>query len=268
MEQNNGWVDERLASLNPEAGWHPEVTTARARLERQREPERFAAAWLRNGGLRSSWPRILPVSTVAAVCLLMFPAPRAAAQRALAPCVDACESLVLGETDFHDHFYRMIWTFHSWMGLTAPDFAATDATGANFQLSDYAGKVVLLNFWATWCAPCQKEMPWFAEFQREYGNQGLAVIGISLDEGGWKSVRPAIEALKINYRVALGNDALIKKYGGVESLPETLLISGDGRILVKHVGITSKGQYEREIVRALWKGLSQAERDRLRPEGL
>jgi thiol-disulfide isomerase/thioredoxin len=254
MEENNGWVDDRLAKLNPEEEWQPHVTTAFARFEDRRTRRRL--------------PRATLVVIVALVCVATFPAPRAFAQRMIAPCVEACESLVLSQGDIHYHLHRMMWSFHNWLGLTAPDFAVTDASGANFQLSDYTGKVVLLNFWATWCGPCKEEIPWFVEFQHAHANHGFAVVGVSLDEDGWKAVRPFMESQKINYRVAIGNDALAQKYGGLESLPETLLIDRNGIVLVKHVGIVGKSQYEREIVRALWAELSQAERDRLRPEGL
>src|SRR6202161_2807585 len=76
-------------------------------------------------------------------------------------------------------------------GNRAPDFTVKDATGASFHLSDYKGKVVLLNFWATWCGPCQIEIPWFMEFNKTYKARGLAVVGVSMDEDGWKSVKPS-----------------------------------------------------------------------------
>jgi cytochrome c biogenesis protein CcmG/thiol:disulfide interchange protein DsbE len=259
MEQNNQWADERLAKLDPDSNWHPNVTAALARAERQRPRKKFIGRW----------PRMLSVAALALICLSMFPAPRALADRVITPCVEACENLVLSPTDLHYHLDRLLWSFHSWMGLSAPDFEATDASGANFQLSDYSGKVVLLNFWASWCAPCQKEIPWLVELQRKYGDQGFAVIGISMDEDGWKAVRPAMESQKINYRVAIGDDALAKKYGSVQSLPETLLIYRDGRILTRVQGgiVGDKSQYERLVVRTLWSRLSQTERDRLRAEG-
>jgi cytochrome c biogenesis protein CcmG/thiol:disulfide interchange protein DsbE len=136
---------------------------------------------------------------------------------------------------------------------TAADFNLRDATGVDVRLSDYKGKVVLLNFWATWCSPCKAEIPWFENFQRTYANQGFAVIGISMDEDGWKAVRPYMEATRINYRIAIGDNALAQKYGGVESLPETLLIDRDGRIASRHIGIVSKSDYESEIVQLLKK---------------
>ena len=171
--------------------------------------------------------------------LLAFPAPRGIAQR----CVGACESLFINRATMP----RVL------PSQSAPDFSLKDASGADIRLSDCQGKVVLLNFWATWCPPCKAEIPWFEEFQRTYANQGLVIIGISMDEDGWKSVRPYMEATKINYRVAIGDDALAQKYGRVESLPETLLIDRDGRIAARHVGIVEKSVYESEIVRILAK---------------
>src|SRR5580698_659509 len=239
MEQNNEWVDDRLAKLEPEGEWQPQVNRALARFEQRRE--------------RSRWPRALGVIIVAAICVAAFPAPRAAAQRVLTPCVEACESLVSDTGDIHEHLYHLMWMVHSLMGITAPNFAATDSKGTTFKLSEYAGKVVLLNFWATWCKPCEQETPWLVEFQRTYGAQGLAVVAISMDEDGWKSVRPFMESHQINYRVALGDDALAKLYGGVESLPETLLIGPDGRVMARHVGSVTRKQYEKDLSRFFGK---------------
>jgi thiol-disulfide isomerase/thioredoxin len=252
VHRNDQWVEDRLAKLNPEEDWQPKAATALARFK-GREQRTFI----------ERWPRILSVAALVAICVLTFPQPRAFAQRIIAPCVEACENLVMSPGDFR--IERMIWAFHSWLGLTVPDFALTDASGVNFHLSDYAGKVVLLNFWATWCVPCKEEIPWFVEFERAYGDKGLAVIGVSVDEGGWKAVRPFVEAQKINYRVAVGDNDVAQRFG--DSVPFTMLISRDGRPLVKHSGITSKMQYEREIVRALWSELGPADRDRLRSEG-
>ena len=91
----------------------------------------------------------------------------------------------------------------------APDFSLKDADGKTVQLSDYRGKVVLLNFWATWCGPCKIEIPWFIDFEREHKDQGFAVVGISMDEDGWQAVRPFISEAGINYRVLLGNDSIV-----------------------------------------------------------
>lgn len=129
----------------------------------------------------------------------------------------------------------------------APDFALKDENGATVRLSDYRGKVVLLNFWATWCGPCKVEIPWFVQFESEYKDKGFAVIGISMDEGGWDDVKPYLRRLKVNYRVLMGNDEVAVRYGGVEALPTSFLIDRDGRIASTHVGLVSKRDYQADI---------------------
>ena len=129
----------------------------------------------------------------------------------------------------------------------APDFTLTDINGKAVKLSDFKGKVVLLNFWATWCGPCKVEIPWFIEFQQTYKDKDLVVMGVSFDEDGWKSVKPYVEEKKMNYRVMIGDDAIAKAYGGVESLPTTLMIDKQGRVAQTHVGLVSKSNYKNEI---------------------
>lgn len=134
-----------------------------------------------------------------------------------------------------------------------PDFALKDASGQTVQLSDYHGKVVLLNFWATWCAPCKIEIPWFMEFQREFKDRNFEVLGVSMDEDGWNAVRPYMNDHKFNYRVVIGNDDVGKLFGEIDDLPTTFLLDRDGHVVKKHVGLISKNMYEDEIA-ALVKG--------------
>jgi peroxiredoxin len=122
----------------------------------------------------------------------------------------------------------------------APDFALKDADGRTVHLSDYKGKVVLLDFWATWCGPCRMEIPWFIEMQRDKKDRGFEVLGVSMDDNGWEDVKPFLAEMKINYRVVIGNDQTAQIYGGVESLPTTFLIDRDGKIAVVYLGLTSK----------------------------
>jgi cytochrome c biogenesis protein CcmG/thiol:disulfide interchange protein DsbE len=133
----------------------------------------------------------------------------------------------------------------------APDFTLADAKGEHLRLADYRGKVVLLNFWATWCGPCKVEIPWFIEFQKEYQAKGFTVLGVSLDENGWKVITPYVTEQKINYPVLLGNEEVNQRYGGIEALPTTLMIGRDGRIAYLHAGLVSRGEYQKEILELL-----------------
>jgi peroxiredoxin len=137
----------------------------------------------------------------------------------------------------------------------AAAFSLKDGDGRTVSLADYKGKVVLLNFWATWCGPCKIEIPWFADFEQKYKDRGFAVLGVAMDDEGWEVVKPYIAKNKINYRILLGNDDVASKYGGVDSLPTTFIIDQDGRIVSTHVGLVSKSDYEDEIVKLL--GASQ-----------
>lgn len=130
----------------------------------------------------------------------------------------------------------------------AADFTLKDANGASVKLSDYRGKVVLLNFWATWCGPCQLEIPWFVEFEQQFKSQGFAVLGVSMDEDGWSAVKPYLAEHKVNYRVLLGDDSVTQLYGGVESLPTSFVIDREGKVaFAPHVGLINKNEYISEI---------------------
>jgi peroxiredoxin len=130
----------------------------------------------------------------------------------------------------------------------AADFTLRDANGTTVKLSDYRGKVVLLNFWATWCGPCTLEIPWFVEFEREYKTQGLAIVGVSMDEDGWTAIKPYVAEHKMNYRVLLGDDSVSQLYGGVDSLPTTFIIDRAGRVAFPpHIGLAGKNEYLKEI---------------------
>jgi peroxiredoxin len=133
----------------------------------------------------------------------------------------------------------------------APAFTLKDSNGTSVTLADYRGKVVLLNFWATWCGPCKIEIPWFVEFEQQYKDRGFAVLGVAMDEEGWDIVRPYITEKRVNYRVLMGNDQVAQLYGGVESLPTTFLLDREGRIASTHIGLISKGDYKNEIMQLL-----------------
>jgi peroxiredoxin len=128
----------------------------------------------------------------------------------------------------------------------APDFTLPGANGVLVQLSRYQGKVVLLDFWATWCHGCKTEIPWYIEFNRKYKKSGLVVIGVSMDDEGWKVVKPFLKQKKMNYPVVVGNDDLAKRYG-LQEMPLTLLIDRQGKIAVSHTGVVDKDAFEGEL---------------------
>lgn len=133
----------------------------------------------------------------------------------------------------------------------AADFVLKDGDGKPVRLSDFRGKVVLVDFWATWCGPCQIEIPWFIDFQRKHKSDGFEVIGVSMDDDGWKAITPFVLEKKINYRIVLGDDKTTDQYGGVEALPTTFLIDRSGRIASVHVGLAGKKDFEDAIERLL-----------------
>jgi peroxiredoxin len=128
----------------------------------------------------------------------------------------------------------------------APDFTLTDAKGQPLTLSSYKGKVVLLDFWATWCGGCKLEIPWYIEFDQKYRDRGLTVIGVSMDEEGMKVVKPFLAEKKIDYAVVIGNEELASRYG-LTQMPMTLLIDRDGKIAVSHTGMVNKESFESNI---------------------
>jgi thiol-disulfide isomerase/thioredoxin len=128
----------------------------------------------------------------------------------------------------------------------APPFSLTDLNGRKLELSDHIGKVVLLDFWATWCGPCQIEIPGFVKLQERYRDQGLVVIGISLDDSP-EPVREFYRAFRMNYPVAMSDERVTELYGGIFGLPTTFLIGRDGRIYSKHMGATHVSVFEEEI---------------------
>jgi peroxiredoxin len=128
----------------------------------------------------------------------------------------------------------------------APEFQLRDPAGKKVNLKQYRGKIVLLDFWATWCHGCKEEIPWFADFERKYSAKGLRVIGVSLDGDGWKVVRPFLAGADIPYRIVLGDDAVAKQYG-IENMPDTFLIDRHGKIAASYTGMVDRANVEDNI---------------------
>ena len=128
-----------------------------------------------------------------------------------------------------------------------PEVALTDSKGAPVNLSAYKGRVILLDFWATWCTGCKKEIPWFMRFQRKYKRSGLTVVGASLDDDGWKSVKPYLREHKINYRIVIGTFESAKPFGADKGMPVSVLIDRNGKIADIHPGMVDKDAFGREI---------------------
>jgi len=139
----------------------------------------------------------------------------------------------------------------------APDFVLPQIGGQQLRLSSYHGKVVLLDFWATWCYPCRQEIPHFVEMQEKYKDRGLQVIGVSMDDSP-EPVPAFMEQFHMNYPVVMGNAKIGELYGGLLGLPITFVLDRDGGIIAKHVGATDAAVFEREIMKLLGAGASSS----------
>src|ERR1700716_4564188 len=133
----------------------------------------------------------------------------------------------------------------------APDFSLESLEGKTMRLSDFRGKAVLLNFWATWCGPCKIEMPWFIELQQKYGSQGLQVVGVAMDDASKEDIAKFAKDMGVNYPVLIGKEAVGDSYGGIPALPETFFIGRDGKVVDKILGLRGKAEIEDAIKKAL-----------------
>ncbi len=145
-------------------------------------------------------------------------------------------------------------------GQVAHDFTLQSLDGRTVHLSDYRGKAVLLNFWATWCEPCKIEMPWFVDMQKQYAPQGLQIVGVAMDDADVADIARFAKDMNIDYPILVGKesvrDDIASAYGGVQFLPETFFISRDGVVTGKVFGLKSRSEIEDEIKKILGTGTS------------
>ena len=141
-------------------------------------------------------------------------------------------------------------------GKVAPNFTLRTTEGKKLSLSDYKGKAVLINFWATWCAPCKIEMPWFVALHSQYAPQGFEILGVSEDDANVTRAQIAKfgQQQSINYPLLMGDDAVSHKYGGVEFLPTSYFVGRNGKVVAETAGLVSKDEVEANIKKALATG--------------
>lgn len=143
-------------------------------------------------------------------------------------------------------------------GKQAPDFTLQDLDGKPVKLSDFRGKAVLLNFWATFCGPCKVEMPWLVELQKQYGPQGLQIVGVALDDSGKDAIQKYAKEMGVNYTILQGQDSVGDAYGAV-GLPATFYIDRNGKIVDSALGLVSRSEIEDNIKKALADAKTNAE---------
>ena len=137
------------------------------------------------------------------------------------------------------------------VGVAAPDFDLASLDGKRVKLSDFRGKAVLLNFWATWCSPCKVEMPWFVDLQKKYGNDGFVVLGVAMDDSEPSKIAQFASEMGVNYPVLLGTDKVSDDYGNVQFLPTTFYIDRDGKIVGKGTGLLARSEVEASVQKSL-----------------
>lgn len=144
-------------------------------------------------------------------------------------------------------------------GQLAPEFELEDVKGGKLSLASLRGKAVVINFWATWCAPCKIEIPWLVELQNKYGPRGLQIVGVAEDDSGKDSIAAFAREMGMNYPVLLADENIATRYGNVEGLPTTFYIGRDGRVVEHSAGLTGYSEIEESIQKALAAPPGQAQ---------
>ncbi len=140
-------------------------------------------------------------------------------------------------------------------GAPAPDFTLKTLDGKTLKLSDLRGKAVLLNFWATWCAPCKIETPWIVDLQNQYAAQGLQVVGVSMDdESNTDDIKKFAQEMHMTYPILRGTEDVGNEYGGLEFLPTTYFVGRDGNVTGRILGLRGRSDMEENVKKALASG--------------
>ncbi|MBZ5577929.1 MAG: TlpA family protein disulfide reductase [Acidobacteriia bacterium] len=229
------WVDHEMASLGHEE-WQPDLHRGLALL---RAPSGTT-------GSRRRWTWAAAAVLATCFSLMAMPGPRAFAERCVSACVSGTgwiRELLAGGASGPTPSNVYVKPGNRTM---APDFALEDASGQPVRLSQLRGNVVLVNFWATWCAPCRVEIPMLLGFEKTYRDRNFKILGIALDDGGWSLVRPYADARNISYPILLGNQGIADLFG-LKAVPTTFVIDRQGRIAATHIGLCQKSEYEGDI---------------------
>jgi len=134
---------------------------------------------------------------------------------------------------------------------TIPDYEFETMSGDNINISDYRGKVLMINFWATWCGPCRKEIPELVQLKKKYESDGLEILGIALDEEGFEVVEPFLKQFDINYTIVMDDYSYGNELGGIYMVPTTYLVRSDGKIAFRKIGEITVENIEQKITELL-----------------
>ena len=129
----------------------------------------------------------------------------------------------------------------------APAWSLKDVHGLPITSEQFKGKVVVLDFWATWCGPCRQEIPGYVDLQRKYGKDGFVVVGVSLDQAGPKVVEDFVKKFAVNYQMVMGDEAIQTAFGGMDAIPTTFLIDRAGQVRDRKVGAEPAEEYEKKV---------------------